>query len=108
MTLNICPEINAISNEIISTRRDFHKYPELGFNEHRSAKIITEKLTAYGLDVETGVGKTGVVGVLNPKHTGRTIALRADMDALPIQETGDVEYASQNDGIMKSKMMPNS
>jgi amidohydrolase len=100
MTLNICPEINAISNEIISTRRDFHKHPELAFNEHRSAKIIAEKLTSFGLDVQTGVGKTGVVGVLNPTHTGKTIALRADMDALPIQETGDVEYASQNEGIM--------
>ena len=100
MTLHICPEIYAISEEIISTRRDFHKHPELAFNEHRSAKIIAEKLTSFGLDVETGVGKTGVVGILNPSHSGRTIALRADMDALPIQETGNTEYVSQNDGIM--------
>jgi amidohydrolase len=100
MTINICPEINEISEDIIFTRRDFHKYPELAFQEHRSAKIIAEKLTSFGLNVETGVGKTGVVGILNPNHSGKTIALRADMDALPIQETGDVEYASQNDGIM--------
>ena len=100
MAINIRPEIESISEEIIATRRDFHKNPELAFNEHRSAKIIAEKLISFGLDVETGVGKTGVVGVLNPNHSGRTIALRADMDALPIQETGDVEYASQNDGIM--------
>ena len=100
MIINIYPEINAISNEIISTRRDFHKHPELGFEEHRSAKIIAEQLTDFGLDVEIGVGKTGVVGVLNPNHIGRTIALRADMDALPIQEISSLEYASQNDGVM--------
>ena len=100
MSINILPEIQSIASEIVETRRDFHKYPELGFEEHRSAKIIAEKLSSYGLDVETAVGKTGVVGVLNPKHTGKTIALRADMDALPIQETGDVEYASKNDGVM--------
>lgn len=100
MIINIYPEINAISNEIVSIRRDFHKHPELGFEEHRSAKIIAEQLTNFGLDVEIGVGKTGVVGVLNPNHIGRTIALRADMDALPIQEISSLEYASQNDGVM--------
>ena len=71
MAINIRPEIESISEEIIATRQDFHKYPELAFQEHRSAKIIAEKLISFGLDVETGVGKTGVVGVLNPNHSGK-------------------------------------
>ena len=100
MSIKIRPEIKLLKNEIISTRRDFHKYPELGFQEHRSGKIIAEKLTNLGLTVQTGIGKTGVVGILNPNHKGKTIALRADMDALPIQETGDSQYISQNNGVM--------
>ena len=100
MTIKIHPEIKFLSDEIIATRRDFHKYPELGFQEHRSAEIIATKLNEMGLDVETGIGKTGVVGTINPDHQGKTIALRADMDALPIQETGDVDFISQNKGIM--------
>ncbi len=100
MAINIRQEVKTIANEIINTRRDFHKYPELGFEEHRTSKIIAEKLTSFGLQVETNIGKTGVVGTLNPNHVGKTIALRADMDALPIQETGDAEYVSQHDGVM--------
>ena len=100
MSIYIHPEIKLLSKKIINNRRDFHKYPELGFQEHRSAKIISEKLKSYGLHVKENIGKTGVVGILNKNHTGKTIALRADMDALPIQETSDVEYISQNKGIM--------
>ena len=100
MTINIREEVKSIASEIINTRRDFHMNPELGFEEHRTSKIIAEKLSLLGLQVETNIGKTGVIGTLNQDRTGKTIALRADMDALPIQETGGVEYISQHDGVM--------
>ena len=100
MGINIREDVKIISKEIIDIRRDFHKFPELGFEEHRTAKIIAEKLFSFGLDVKTGIGKTGVIGTLNPNHKGKTIGLRADMDALPIQETSKIKYASKNHGIM--------
>ncbi len=98
--MNIHSEIQSIKNKIIETRRDFHKYPELSFQEKRTSKIVAEKLESFGIDVQRNVGKTGVVGILNGKSKGKTIAFRADMDALPIQETGDVSYKSINDGVM--------
>ena len=100
MEIHIKPEIKALKESIISTRRDIHQYPELAFNEHRTAKLVAERLKSLGIDVQTGVGKTGVVGTLRGNNGGKTIALRADMDALPMQETGDLPYQSQNDGIM--------
>ena len=98
--INIRPEIEAIKDEIIETRRDIHKHPELGFEVHRTAGLVAEKLKSYGLIVKTGIGKTGVVGDLVGGQPGPTIALRADMDALPMQETGDVSYKSIHDGKM--------
>ncbi len=100
MSIKILPEVVAIKDEIIANRRDFHKHPELRFEEHRTAKVIAEKLESYGIDIKTGIGKTGVVGDLYGKDGGKAIALRADMDALPVQETSDVSYKSQNEGIM--------
>ena len=100
MSINILSEVVAIKDEIIANRRDFHKHPELGFRENRTAKVIVDKLKSYGIDVKTGIGKTGVVGDLYDKSGSKTIALRADMDALPIQETIDVSYKSENGGIM--------
>jgi len=100
MSITIKPEVQSIKQSIIDNRRDFHMHPELGFKEIRTAKIIAEKLSNYGLDVQTGVGKTGVVATLIGNQTGKTIALRADMDALPIQETGDLPFKSVNDGVM--------
>lgn len=100
MTINILPEVERIQKTIINIRRDFHKHPELGFNELRTAKIIADKLISCGLEVKTQVGKTGVIGDLIVNKSFRTIALRADMDALPVQETSEVEYKSVNDGVM--------
>ncbi|MFC1784950.1 M20 family metallopeptidase [Candidatus Neomarinimicrobiota bacterium] len=100
MSIKILPEVNAIKNDIIANRRDFHKHPELGFKENRTAKVIAEKLKSYGIEVRYGIGKTGVIGDLHGKNGGKTIALRADMDALPIQETGHLSFKSQNEGIM--------
>jgi amidohydrolase len=100
MTIKIRPEINSIASEIIGIRRDIHMYPEQGFDVYRTAALVAEKLNQWGIHVREKVGKTGVVGDLEGNHPGPTIALRADMDALPIQETGNVPYKSKNDGLM--------
>ncbi len=100
MIINIRHEIQLISDSIIETRRDIHKYPELSFQEHRTAELVATKLSSLGIEVQKGIGKTGVIGDLIGNGDGPTIALRADMDALPIQETGDVSYKSVNNGIM--------
>ena len=99
MNITLRPEIEAMRGEIIENRRHLHQHPELGLQEHETAKFINEKLNKLGLEVSTGVGKTGVVALLKGGG-GPCIGLRADMDALPIQETGDVEYKSINDDVM--------
>ncbi len=81
-------------------RRDFHMHPELGFNEIRTGGIVAKELEALGLEVTKGVGKTGVVGLLEGAKPGPTLLLRFDMDALPIVEDTGAEYASQNQGVM--------
>jgi len=98
--MNIRPEILSLKNKIINTRRDFHKYPELSFQEKRTSKIVAEKLKSFGIKTKKNIGKTGVVGILESEIDGPTIALRADMDALPIQETNNFSYKSVNDGVM--------
>ncbi len=100
MTIQIRPEIESLKDTIISTRRDIHQHPELAFDEHRTSKLVSVRLASMGFKVQTGVGKTGVVGTLKGARDGKTIALRADMDALPIQETSDIPYKSINAGIM--------
>ncbi|GJQ36979.1 MAG: peptidase M20 [Anaerolineaceae bacterium] len=81
-------------------RRDFHKHPELGFNEIRTGGIVAKELEALGIEVTKGVGKTGVVGFLEGSKPGPTILLRFDMDALPINEDTGAEYSSENPGVM--------
>jgi len=83
-----------------SLRRDFHRHPELGFREVRTAGIVARELEALGIEVTKGVGKTGVVGLLEGSKPGPTLLLRFDMDALPIMEETEAEYASQNQGVM--------
>ena len=90
----------AIVAEMTGWRRDFHRHPELGFGEHRTSARIAELLTSFGLDVHAGVGGTGVVGVLQRGNGEASVAFRADMDALPITETGNPEWRSEHDGIM--------
>lgn len=90
----------ALSEELVRLRRDIHRHPELGFREFRTAALVEETLAEIGgIEIKTGVGRTGVVGQLGPGD-GPTIAIRADMDALPIQEENDVDYCSQTDGVM--------
>src|SRR5512139_1407999 len=81
-------------------RRDFHIHPELGFREFRTSGIVAKELEALGLEVTKGIGKTGVVGLLEGHQPGPTLLLRFDMDALPITEDTGAEYASRNQGVM--------
>ncbi|HEU4744732.1 MAG TPA: M20 family metallopeptidase [Anaerolineales bacterium] len=83
-----------------SLRRDFHMHPELGFREIRTGGIVAKELESLGIEVTKGVGKTGVVGLLEGTKPGPTLLLRFDMDALPITEETGAEYASQNQGVM--------
>lgn len=92
-------QAQALASELIRLRRDIHQHPELGFEEVRTAALVANTLEELGLTVQTGVGKTGVVGQLGTGD-GPTIAIRADMDALPIQEKSEAPYASQTDGVM--------
>lgn len=86
--------------ELVAIRRDLHMYPEISHEEVETPKKVAEYLTNLGLDVRTGVGGRGVVGVLKGGKPGRTIALRADFDALPIQDEKEVEYKSKVPGVM--------
>lgn len=99
--MNIINDVEKIKYDLINIREYFHKHPELSFQEFKTSQKIAEILHEIGLDeIETGIAKTGVVGVLRGKDEGKTIAIRADIDALPIQEANDVPYKSQNDGVM--------
>ncbi len=98
--MDFLAEAAAIEPEIIKTRRTIHKRPELAYQEKETAKMVAERLEALGIDVKTGVGGTGVVGILKGAKKGRVVALRADMDALPVQEMSEVEFRSGVNGVM--------
>ena len=92
--------ISEVESEVINIRRRLHQFPELGFQEIKTAKLIAKYLNEIDLDVETGIAKTGVVGLLEKDSTDKTLLLRADMDALPIQEENDFSYSSDHKGVM--------
>ncbi|MCJ2046257.1 M20 family metallopeptidase [Methylobacterium sp. J-078] len=93
--------IKSFADDLVAIRRDFHAHPELGFEEVRTSGIVAEELTRYGIAVHRGIGGTGVVGVLEGRTgSGRRIALRADMDALPIEEETNLPYRSTVPGKM--------
>ncbi|MEI8146048.1 MAG: M20/M25/M40 family metallo-hydrolase, partial [Alphaproteobacteria bacterium] len=100
------PVLNSIADmkeEVTAWRRDFHEHPELQFDVHRTAAIVADKLKEFGVDeIVTGIGKTGVVGVIRGKTNtkGRVIGLRADMDALPLTEITGLPHASKVPGKM--------
>ncbi|GAB4553462.1 MAG: amidohydrolase [Anaerolineae bacterium] len=100
MVNDFMAQAQSLRDELIARRRDFHRHPELAFEEHRTAAIVAQTLTELGLEVQTGIGKTGVVGILEGSQDGITVLVRADMDALPIFEANTVEYASQTAGKM--------
>jgi len=100
MNIKIRSEVKAIRDIIIEFRRHLHKYPELAFREFKTAEFVAGELQEWGLKVSMNVGKTGVVGLLEGSQSGPCIGLRADMDGLPIQETGSLPFKSVNDKVM--------
>jgi len=92
--------VTRLDDWLKEVRRDFHRHPELRFQEQRTAARVAEYLKSFGMEVQDGVGGTGVVGLCRGDASGETVALRADMDALPIQEETGVSYASCNQGVM--------
>jgi len=93
-------EAQALKEELIRIRRTLHSHPELGYTELMTSRLVSDYLLELGIEVITGVAKTGVIGIIKGALPGNTIALRADMDALPITEAYESEYQSQNEGIM--------
>jgi hippurate hydrolase len=96
----IIDRIAQIHDELTSWRRDIHAHPELGFEEQRTSELVAQKLSEFGYEVHRGIGKTGVVGRLRVGSSARSIGLRADMDALPIEEATNLSYRSRNAGRM--------
>lgn len=87
-------------DEIVALRRDIHMHPELCYEEHRTAKVVADTLRGWGIETHTGIAKTGVVGVIRRGTSDRAIMLRADMDALPMQEENQFDHRSRHDGKM--------
>lgn len=96
----VIPEIEAFSDEMTIWRRDLHMHPELGFQETRTADTVAKRLNAFGIDVHRGLGRTGVVGTLRAGSGSGSLGLRADMDALPMEEKNDFGHRSRNPGCM--------
>jgi amidohydrolase len=97
---NISGAVKGLAQAMIDLRRDFHQHPELGFQEVRTAGVVARRLAELGYTVRTGLGKTGVTGFLRGGKPGKTVLLRADIDALPIQEEAEVAWRSQTPGVM--------
>ena len=93
-------EIRSLQPQLVEWRRCLHQRPELGFKEQLTAQFVAQKLQEWGIEHKTGVAQTGVVATIASNRPGPVLAIRADMDALPIQEQNDVPYRSQHDGIM--------
>ncbi|SFM34082.1 hippurate hydrolase [Variovorax sp. OV329] len=100
MMSTLLEDLQQQSAEFIGIRRDIHRHPELAFGEHRTAALVAQKLEAWGYQVETGLGGTGVVGRLVRGDGKRHLGIRADMDALPIDEATGLPYASCHHGVM--------
>jgi amidohydrolase len=100
MALDYRSQAESIFEQLVEWRRDFHRHPELGFQEERTSAIIAEALDEYGYSVQRGVGQTGVVGLLEGPASGPTVLMRFDMDALPINELSREAYASTYPGVM--------
>ena len=93
-------DLKVLADDMTAWRRDFHRHPELAFEEHRTSARVAELLESFGLEVHRGLGGTGVVGVLKRGRSERCIGLRADMDALPIDERTGVDWSSETPGVM--------
>ena len=93
-------QIKALQPQVVEWRRQLQQHPELGFKEHLTAKFVSQKLQEWGIEHQTGIAQTGIVATITSGKPGRVLAIRADMDALPIQEENEVPYRSQHDGLM--------
>ena len=91
----------AVEKQLIDWRRDIHQHPELGDQEQRTSRLVAEHLKRLGLDVQTGVGRTGVVGILKGAKPGPVVGLRADMDALPVTEPEGLPFASRARAVIR-------
>jgi carboxypeptidase Ss1 len=98
--VNFTDEAARIEPEIVKMRRELHMHPELSYHEEWTSKFVSDRLRSLGVDVRTGVGGMGVLGTLKGSKRGKVVALRADMDGLPVQELSDVEFKSKVDGVM--------
>src|SRR4030042_3398295 len=98
MSKRLETEIAALTGQLVAWRRDFHRHPEVAFEETRTSAVVREFLESMGVSVRSA-GGTGLVAVLEGRPGGKTVALRADMDALPVQEQGRKEYGSLNRGV---------
>ena len=98
--MKLVPKI--VERQAIHTewRREIHAHPELAYEEHRTAQFVADKLTEFGIPIETGIGRTGLVGTIRGGVSDRSIGLRADMDALPLQEFNEFAHRSKTDGVM--------
>ncbi len=97
---NPVEHIRRFQSDLTAIRRDIHAHPELAFEETRTAQIVAQWLTEQGIEVHRGLARTGVVGVVRGRPGEGTVGLRADMDCLPMHETGSVPYKSRHDGRM--------
>ncbi|OGA60574.1 MAG: amidohydrolase [Betaproteobacteria bacterium RIFCSPLOWO2_12_FULL_65_14] len=98
--MSIPEPIRKIESEMREWRRDLHAHPELGFEERRTSDLVASTLQSFGIEVHRGIGRTGLVGVLNNGSSKKSVGLRADMDALPIQEANSFPHKSRHDGRM--------
>jgi len=98
--MDLIERIRDYADDLTAIRRDLHAHPELGFEEVRTSGIVAELLQSWGIEVHRDIGKTGVVGVIEGNRPGRTIGLRADMDALPIEEQTNLPWSSKTPGVM--------
>jgi carboxypeptidase Ss1 len=97
---NLEDEVRLVEPKVLEIRRKIHSNPELSYKETETSKLVARELRALGIEVKTGVGGTGVVGLIKSGKRGKVVALRADMDALPIQENVNLEFVSKNAGVM--------
>ena len=100
MKLQLNADYERAVPSMIALRRDIHSHPELSFEEERPAGLVADGLRKLGLEVKTGVGGTGVTGLLRGASEGKTLLIRADMDALPVEEVNEEEFCSRAVGIM--------
>ena len=100
MNAQVLQAVHAQADEFVALRRDIHRHPELGLHEERTSELVAQRLQAWGYEVHHGLATTGVIGTLRRGQGTRRLGLRADMDALPIQETNTFAHASGRPGLM--------